>query len=117
MTDARGILLALIVVSLGGSYVGAGGLSSPPPPAAMSLDSSMGAALKGYRTTFALSQAQLAALSHVSATRISRLERGLDSGTTAEQDSLARALWRVFRTRYDPGTEARLARIVLRTRP
>lgn len=87
-------------------------------------DSAMGRALKLYRVALGLTQTELAALTcfpapctpTVTATKISRIERMLDSGTTAQQDSLVRALDREFHRLFPPGTERRVAGLVARNR-
>jgi len=75
-----------------------------------------GAALRAYRTAFALTQTQLAGLSGLPATKISRIERGLDSATVAQEDALATPLDSISRARFNAETEAWVAGIVQRAR-
>lgn len=82
----------------------------------LTIAQSLGATLKGYRTSFALTQAQLAAVSHVTAARISRIERGLDTATTSESIRLAGALDSIFQARFDPDTERRVMSALLSAR-
>lgn len=112
------IFVATAVIGIGGGAVGAGALGGrpTPPPVLMTRLQSRGAALKGYRTTFELTQAQVAALSGLPATKISRLERGLDSATAAQEDAIVKPLDSIFRARYERGTELWLAGIVARVR-
>ncbi len=77
---------------------------------------SRGYVLKSYRTALGLTQTQLAALSGVSATKISRLERGLDSATVAQEDAIAGPLDSIVRARLHPDTEAWLVGVVRRAR-
>jgi DNA-binding XRE family transcriptional regulator len=101
-----GVLLAFVLAST----------SARPTPTVPSRLVQRGAVLKAYRSTFSITQTQLAALSHVSATKISRLERGLDSATVAQEDAIATVLDSISRGRFDAETEAWLAAIVQRVR-
>lgn len=87
-----------------------------PQTVRMTLQQSMGATLKGYRAGFALTQGQLAGISGVSSTIISRIERGLDSGSTVQKVKLVQALDSVFKARFDPGTEAKLMALIVKAR-
>lgn len=87
----------------------------------MPLDSSRGYILKAHRLAFgplmadgSMSQADLAGLSHVSATKISRVERGLDTLTSAQQDSIALAFIRIMRARVNPAAMEQFNAVVLR---
>lgn len=87
----------------------------------MTLDSSRGYILKAHRLAFGplladgyMSQADLAALSGVSATKISRVERALDTLTVAQQDSVALAFIRIMRARVHPYAVEQFNAIVLR---
>lgn len=77
---------------------------------------SRGAVLRGYRTAFGLTQAQLSTLSGVPATKISRIERGLDSATVVQENAIATPLDSIFRARFHAGTEPWLMGVVTRVR-
>ena len=111
-TSARAGMVAALV--FGGAAIGAGTARLVSAP--MSRLQSRGAVLKGYRTAFGLTQAQLATMSHVAATRLSRLERGLDSASVALEDSIAAPLDSIFRARFHPDTELWLVQVVQRVR-
>lgn len=86
------------------------------PAVRMNAATSRGDILKGYRTHFGLTQATLARLSGLSATKISRIERGLDSITDAQALILAKPLDSIFRVRYAVGTEGWLMNIIQQER-
>ncbi len=85
-------------------------------PATALTPMTLGDMLKGYRTHFGLTQTALARLSGVSATRISRMERGLDSIPASTAVRLAKPLDSIFRARYPAGTELWLMNVIARAR-
>ncbi len=110
----RRLALALLVLVVA---------AAPAQAPELSLRASMGLLLRAHRLGLGplmadgyLSQAELSVLTSgtVTATKISRLERGLDSATVAQEDSLTLALWRVARARLHPDAELRFNRIVQR---
>lgn len=76
---------------------------------------SRGAVLKGYRTVFGLTQTQLAVLTHISQTRISRYERGIDSARVGAEDTITAVLDSIFRARYHFDTDRWLVGMVTRS--
>lgn len=105
-----GILFALMLFLAGALAV------APEPQSAPTRLQSRGMVLRAYRTSFGLTQATLARLSGISATKISRIERGLDSATVAQELALARTLDSIIGTRLHPETEAWLVGVVQRVR-
>lgn len=106
----RGAVLVLVLLLAG--------VSDAQTPT-LSLNASMGFILKAHRLGLGLTQDSLSKLTSrtVTATKVSRLERGLDSATVAQEDSLTLALWRTLRARLHPEAELRFNRIVLRNLP
>jgi hypothetical protein len=113
------ILLAIVAVIalpwIAGAVMGPEELVGQTPVRMTRLQS-RGAVLKGYRTAFGLTQADVAQLSGVPAARVSRLERGLDSATAAEEVAIAAPLDSIFHARFDSGTESWLMGLTLRVR-
>jgi hypothetical protein len=105
------LMAAVALPWIVGAYLGpeelVGQTVVQPAPA---LDSAhaLGRALRGYRDAMttpvhpSVTQAQLATRSHLSATRISEIERGVGRWPSqAEQDSLTSAMWDLVVARYD----------------